>query len=262
MDKRYERVKSLGLDDALAVLVAVAGGMARRKTERTETDVRDYPSYSIEEVADYIGVPRRTLRSWISGYTYRTKGGVRRAPAIIKPADPKRNLLSFFNLVEAQVLAATRERNISVSRVRRAMEYLRETVQQERPLLNCVFQTHGQQIFVYELTKSRLKHPLNVSMHGQYGFGKILKKYLSRIERDSDGLPNRLFPVKAGQAQRRKVISINPGISSGKPALANSGIMAEVLWHRKRAGENVDELARDFRLKHSEVKAAIQFFAA
>ena len=154
--------------------------MARRKTERTQSDVRDYPSYSIEEVADYIGVPRRTLRSWISGYSYQTKNGIRRVPPMIQPADPKRNLLSFFNLAEAQVLAATRERDISIARVRRAMEYLREAFQDERPLLSSVFETHGQQIFVNKLAGCELKHPLNVAMHGQYGFGKILKRYLSR----------------------------------------------------------------------------------
>ena len=90
--------------------------MARNKIERVQQDVREYPSYSIEEVADYIGVPKRTLRSWVSGYSYRTRTGVRRAMPIIKMADPGRHLLSFFNLVEAQVLASTRERQISVAR--------------------------------------------------------------------------------------------------------------------------------------------------
>ena len=236
--------------------------MARRKTERTQSDVRDYASYSIAEVAEYIGVPHRTLRSWISGYSYRTKNGVRKAPPIIQPADPKGNLLSFFNLAEAQVLAATREQNISVARVRRAIEYLRDEVGEARPLLNCVFQTDGQQIFVDRLAGKRLRNPLNISKHGQYGFGKILKRYLSRIERDANGLPNRIFPIKAGRPQRGKVITIHPCISSGKPSLASSGVMAEVLWRRKREGESITELARDFRLRPSEVKAAIQYFAA
>lgn len=236
--------------------------MARKKIERTQEDVREYPSYSIDEVAEYIGVPKRTLRSWVSGYSYRTKGGIRKAPPIIQPADPKRLLLSFFNLVEAQVLASTRERNISVSRVRRAMEYLREEACEDRPLLNCIFETVGQQIFVQSLTGAKLKHPLNVSMHGQYGFEKILKKYLSRIERDEKGLPKLVYPMKAGHITQKREITIHPFVSSGKPSLRKSGIMAEVIWRRKREGENVAELARDFRLKPSEIKAAITYFAA
>jgi uncharacterized protein (DUF433 family) len=236
--------------------------MARKKIERTQDDIREYPSYSIDEVAEYIGVPKSTLRSWISGYSYKTRLGVRRAPPIIEPADPKNNLLSFFNLIEAQVLAATRERRIDVSRVRRAIEYLRENFREERPLLNCVFETVGQQIFVQQLTGSRLKHPLNISKHGQYAFKTILKRYLSRIERDAKGLPTRLYPMKAGRATQSKTITIYPFVSSGKPSVRGSGIMAEVIWRRKKEGETEKELARDFKLKPSEIKAAITYFAA
>ncbi len=236
--------------------------MARRKAERTQEDVREYPCYSIEDVADYIGVPERTLRSWISGYSYRTRLGIRKAPPIIIPADRKRNLLSFFNLIEAQVLAATRDRRISVSRVRRAIEYLREVEGEQRPLLNCIFDTVGQQIFVQKLTGSRLKHPLNVSRHGQYAFKAILKKYLSRIERDEAGLPTRLYPMKAGKPTQSKVITIYPFVASGKPSIRGSGINAEVIWRRKKEGETEKELARDFNLRLSEIKAAITYFAA
>jgi uncharacterized protein (DUF433 family) len=240
----------------------IGRSMARKKIVRTQDDVRDYPSYSIDEVAAYIGVPKRTLRSWVTGYKYRTKNGVRTAPAMIQAADPKRLLLSFFNLAEAQVLASTRERNVGIAKSRRAIEYMREELGVERPLLNCIFETAGQNIFVQQITGSKLKNPLNVSRHGQYGFGKILKKYLKRIERDEAGLPNLVYPMKANQQSQSKVISIHPFISSGKPALRKSGVMAEVIWRRKKEGEPLASLARDFRLKPSEIKAAITYFAA
>jgi uncharacterized protein (DUF433 family) len=236
--------------------------MARKKLVRTQEDVREYPSYSIDEVAEYIGVPKSTLRAWISGYTYKTRSGIRKAPPIIPPADPKANLLSFFNLIEAQVLAATRERKISVGKVRRAIEYLRDEAGEDRPLLNCIFDTAGQQIFVHRLTGSKLKHPLNVSKHGQYGFKAILKKYLSRIDRDAAGLPTRLYPMKAGKAVSGRLITIYPFVASGKPSLRKSGIKAEVIWLRKKEGETEKSLARDFKLKPSEIKAAITYFAA
>jgi len=236
--------------------------MARKKLERTQDDVREYPSYSIDEVAEYIGVPARTMRSWVSGYKYRTKHGFCTAPPIIEPADPKHLLLSFFNLVEAQVLAATRERHIATSKIRRGVEYLREKTGESRPLLKFVFSTHGQNLFVESMGGQPLKNPLNVSKHGQYAFGKILKKYLKRIERDAQGFPTVLYPMKAGHVTSAKVISIHPFISSGKPSLRKSGVMAEVIWLRKKEGEKVAALARDFRLKPSEIKAAIKYFAA
>lgn len=238
------------------------GAMARKKVERTVEDVREYPSYSIDEVAMYIGVPRRTLRTWISGYKYKSHGQVHQAPPMIEPADPKHLLLSFFNLVEAQVLAATRERRIGVGRVRRAMEYLRETTGVPKPLLQCVFSTHGNSLFVESIDGVKLKNPLNVSRYGQFVFGRFLQKYLQRIERDEHGLPTILYPMKAGRPTRAKVITIRPLVSAGKPSLKGSGVMAEVIWMRKREGEKIASIARDFRLKPSEIKAAITYFAA
>jgi uncharacterized protein (DUF433 family) len=236
--------------------------MARKKIYRTQDDIREYPSYSIDEVAGYIGVPKRTLRAWMSGYKYKTKFGFRRAPPIIQPADPEHNLLSFFNLIEAQVLASTRERRIPVSRVRRAIEFLKESAHEDRPLLTCVFETSGQEIFVQQLATGRLKNPLNVTRYGQYAFRAILKKYLSRIERDARGLPTVLYPMKAGTTARRKTITIHPFVSAGKPSLRKSGIMAEVIWYRKREGESERQLARDFKIPLGEIKAAITYFAA
>ena len=238
------------------------GTMARKKVERTVEDVRKYPSYSIDEVAAYIGVPKRTLRSWVSGYKYKNHGQVCQAAPVIEPANQKHLLLSFFNLVEAQVLAATRERRIGVGKVRRAIEFLREVTGVDRPLLRCVFATHGSSLFVESIDGKKLKNPLDVSRYGQYVFGKMLKRYLERIERDTSGLPTILYPMKAGQATRAKVITIRPYVSAGKPSLKKSGVMAEVIWMRRREGEKIASLARDFRLKPSEIKAAITYFAA
>jgi uncharacterized protein (DUF433 family) len=236
--------------------------MARKKSKKATADLRDYPSYSIDEVARYIGVPKRTLRAWIKGYSYPTSKGPTKALPIIQPADAENNLLSFNNLVEAQVLSATRERNISTAQLRRTIEYMRNHLNEERPLLTCVFGSHGQDIFVQQLAGKKLRNPLNVTRHGQYGFRSILKKYPNRIERDATGNPTRVFPMRAGDSRRKKSIVIHPSVSAGKPALSGSGIMVEVIWRRKKAGESIGMLAKDFRLKQSEIKAAIKYYDA
>jgi uncharacterized protein (DUF433 family) len=68
--------------------------------------------------------------------------------------------------------------------------------------------------------------------------------------------------MKAGHVTPNKVVIIRPYVSAGKPSLRKSGVMVEIIWQRKREGEKVAALARDFRLKPSEVKAAITYFAA
>ena len=62
--------------------------------------------------------------------------------------------------------------------------------------------------------------------------------------------------------ETNKRVAINPFISSGRPALRGSGIMTEVVWNRAKAGESMPVLARDFRLKPSDVKAAIHYCEA
>jgi len=236
--------------------------MALRKLERTQDDIREYPCYGIDEVAGYIGVPKRTLRNWITGYSYRTARGIRRARPVIEPADPEKTLLSFYNLVEAQVLAATKERKIGLARVRRTVEFMREKFKEDRPLLRCVFDTHGQEIFLQSISGRKLKHPLNVSRYGQYAFRPILQKYLSRIDRDVNGNPIRIYPMKAGEKRKKRNIVIHPFLSAGKPSLSESGVMVEAIWKRKKAGETITTLANDFRLSPSEIKAAIRYYAA
>jgi uncharacterized protein (DUF433 family) len=238
--------------------------MARRKVARTQDDVREYPAYSIEEAARYVGVPARTMRSWVRGYPYKTAHGIKHVPPLIQPADSTHNLLSFFNLAEAHVLAATREKNIPTSRVRRAVEYLRNVEQLDRPLLTHVFHRHGRNLFVKELFGRRLRQPLGVSAYGQYGINQVLRRYLERVERDKiDGRPILIYPLRRGQRDRRKRIAIYPLVSSGKPVLRGTGIPIEVIWARVTKGhESIPALARDFRLKRSDVKAAIRHFQA
>jgi uncharacterized protein (DUF433 family) len=81
---------------------------------------------------------------------------------------------------------------------------------------------------------------------------KILKKYLKRINRDSRGLPIRVFPIYS----RR--LEIHPLFASGKPVLKGKGITASVLWARNKTGESIPEIARDYGLRAIEVKEAIE----
>jgi hypothetical protein len=78
-------------------------------------DPRDVPTYSIREAASYMRLPSTTLREWVSG------------PArVIQLAGGRPPLLSFWNLVEAYVLAALRRRHrVPLQRVRKALRFPR-----------------------------------------------------------------------------------------------------------------------------------------
>jgi hypothetical protein len=75
---------------------------------RADVDPRELAIYTPADAALYLGIKRSTLASWIYGRYYNTTKGRVFFEPLIKPADVENRLLSFFNLAEAHVLAATR----------------------------------------------------------------------------------------------------------------------------------------------------------
>ena len=222
--------------------------MPRKHLTRMRGDVRDFPRYSISEAAFYVRIPTSTLMAWTRGQDYTTSKGIHRSfQPVIDLADPKNKLLSFYNLVEAHVLRATTEKGVPLRNVRKALEYIRETLPGKHPLLGHDFEVSGKDVFIRHLGKT-----INATRYGQLAMRRILKKYLSRINRDERGLPIQIFPIHS------KRLEIHPLFSSGKPIVKGKGITASVLWGRNKTGESISQIAKDYRLRKSEVKEAIK----
>ena len=222
--------------------------MPRRRPDRMRGDLREFPRYSISEAAFYVRIPASTLVAWTRGQDYRTSQGVHRTfEPLIELADPNNKLLSFYNLVEAHMLRSTTERGVPLKNVRKALEYIRETIPGSHPLLMHDFEVSGKEVFIKHLGDT-----VNATRYGQLAMRKILARYLRRIERDTKGLPLRVFPINS----RRLVI--DPQFSSGKPIVKDRGIVASVLWGRNRTGESISEIAKDYGLTELEVNEAIE----
>lgn len=135
--------------------------MARRPKIRTGMDVRDFGFYTIPQAAHYLNIPTTTLRWWVEGRRARLHGRRRRRfyPPLIEIADRRNHLLSFFNLVEAHVLSATRHKKVSMHDVRGNLDYLKKVTGQARPLLTSRLETFGRFLFV----RGAEGEPINVS---------------------------------------------------------------------------------------------------
>lgn len=224
---------------------------------RIPSDLRSVPSYGIPEAAHYLGIAEETLRSWVIGRKYPTATGPKISKSVIIPADPRTETLSFYNLVEAHVLLFARQvHGLKMPDVRYGIEYVREKMHVERPLINQVFWTDGKHLFV-----KTLEQVIDASKMGQLGIGLILDLYLQRIDWDKEGIASRLFPVRATSHDGRKIV-IDPTVSFGRPVLAESGIPASVIYHRKRLGENEDEISKDYGIDRSAVEEAISYYKA
>jgi len=216
----------------------------------TTGDIREYPRYSIEEAAHHLDIPLSTLNAWVRGYKRRDKfGKIHHYDGVLKLADPKRGLLSFFNLAEAYVLRFARRRDVPLKRVRLAMEYIREHFAHEHPLLRKDFATRGKSIFIRELGI-----PVNASSHGQMGIAEVLRRHMKGIKRGPDGLPEEISPFAD------KKISISLAYSSGEPVVAGTGIMVSTLISRTHAGDNADEIARDYGLDRKTLEQTVKAY--
>lgn len=223
--------------------------MPRRHPIRTEGDVRDFPRYSISEAAFYVRIPATTLHAWTLGQDYIAATGVHRTfKPLITLADKEHKLLSFYNLVEAHILRFTTvQRGIPFKNVRKALDYVHETIPGNHPLITHKFETSGKDVFVNHLGAT-----INATRHGQTAMRSVLEEHLKLIPRDAEGLPVRVFPINS----RR--LAIDPLFSSGKPIVRDKGITAVVLWGRSKSGDTILEIAKDYGLTEIEVKETIE----
>ena len=82
------------------------------------------------------------------------------------------------------------------------------------------------------------------------------------MEFDSDQMPLRFKPL-VGTGKRIREdgrIIIDPQLSAGRPVLKGTGIAAEVISMRRKSGESVALLAKDYRVTASAIKEAVRYF--
>jgi uncharacterized protein (DUF433 family) len=237
-----------------------------RKVERF-LDRRDEPRYAIKEAARTLGMSPATLDSWVNGRKYPTSAGPKFFKPLIDLAAP--GGLSFYNLVEAHILLSTRKKHrVEVPAIRRALDYVRRMYPSPHPLLSESFLTDGRDLFVKKIQYATgEEQTINVSSWGQLGLGPILDLYLRRIERDKRGWPVKLFPIRMNwpanlSVEPPRVVVIDPEVSSGRPVVNGTGVMAEVIVGRFNTGEGVGSIADDYSLQVSQIEEVIRYAPA
>lgn len=218
-------------------------------------DPRELPAYSLTEAARYLRMPEATLRSWVVGRPYPTTAGQRFFRPVIQPPEDGRPVLSFVNMVEAHILdAIRRQENMTLRKVRTAVAFLERNYHSRHPLAEHQFETDGLDLFIQ---KAGLL--INLSQAGQLAMRAVVAAYLRRVERDVKGLPIRLYPfTRKREAEEPRAVVIDPFVSFGRPVLAGTGIATAVLAERFKAGESVEELARDYGRTVLDIQEALR----
>jgi uncharacterized protein (DUF433 family) len=216
-------------------------------------DPRDVPNYSLGEAARWLGLVPNTLRVWLQGQSYTVQGGTRRAHPVVHPAATHPTCLSFWNLVECSVLLTMRKQHqVSLQKVRKALDYVGQHLGKRRPLIEQEFSTDGVGLFVDHYGKL-----IEASKQGQTAMREVLQAGLTRIERDEKGLAARLFPWRNDPGEAR-VVALDARVAFGQPVLANTRIPVEVVFDRFQAGDTIEALATDYRVSSATIEDLVR----
>lgn len=218
-------------------------------------DPREQPSYTIPEAARYLSIPASAIRHW-------SADGHSSPPLIVLPprSEKRPALLSFFNLVELHVLAAIRRRHaVSMPKVREAVNSLKREFElsmedKRHPLLSHAMAADGLDLFV-----EKYGALININRGGQIILKGMLNAALQRIDRDDRKIPVRLYPFTHSKTESAPaLIAIESGLSAGRPVINGTGLAAEIIAERYKAGESIRELANDYGVSRKEVEEAVR----
>jgi uncharacterized protein (DUF433 family) len=211
----------------------------------------DVPAYTLREAARLVSVPRSTLRAWVMGRTFPKRGGPGRSPRIIVPAVADGSFLSFTNVVEAHVLSALRKKHeLELEAIRKAVRYVHEKLEVERPLAMEQFKTDGVSLFV-----ERFGALIDAGAEGQIAMREVLAAYLERIEYDR-GRAIRFFPLHRESAPR--LVVVDPRRAFGRPVIVGTSVPVVDIRARFDAGDGIEELARDYELSVDRIEEALR----
>ena len=224
-------------------------------------DERYVPLYTLQEVARYVRVKPTTLRDWGLGHSYPETGPRRDSGPLFILADlMKPDRFSFMNLVESHILLALRQTHqVSMTKVRRATDWMRSETRRDHPLAELSIETDGLDIFVRHLGQT-----ISASEHGQVVIREVMQSFLQRVERDEQSRPVRFYPFTRevteevpGNSHPKRVV-IDPSVCFGRPVIAGTRIATATVFDRYSAGESLLELADDFGLELDAVEEALR----
>ena len=218
-------------------------------------DPREQALYTPADASCYLGINSQTLSTWLWGRKYPTVGGERFFHPLIDVADKENQLLSFFNLAELHVLAATRyQHNVTMKAIRTAMDTIERLYSSKHPLISKDFKTNGKDLFTQSLDENT-----NLSTPGQLNFKTVMDLFLAHVVADEHDLVKKIFPLIAGQPDDR-TISITHGIASSQPIIDGVGVPVWVVHNRYKDGETLKDIADDFGVPISKIQRAIEYF--
>lgn len=223
-------------------------------TSLAAADFRRIPAYTFTEAAHYLRISVTRLRTWCTGR--RTSGDRQGYQKIIRLDGRGKERLSFLNLVEAHLLLSLQRRqHIQLQEICRVLKWMSSKLRLSRPLLEVRFATDGARLYV-----ERISQVIDISSDEQRAMRETIEAYLSRVERDSSGIPVKLhlFTRKQPMSDAARIVVIDPAVAFGRPVFAGTRLPTIIVADRFKAGDTLQDLADDYRITPQELEEGLR----
>lgn len=228
---------------------------------KTSTTLLGTGMYPLERAARLVGADMRTVRRWLKGYSWKYGDGRRVSGPLwrlqyacdVELGDEQ--VLGFQDLLELRTVSRFVAQGVSLRVIRATIDVARETLG-DYPLHSRRFVTDGKRIFLEAVERAGQDPKLLDVRRRQFAMDAVIRpSLLEGIEYGPDASALRWYPVP-----RKRLVVLDPQIQFGQPIVADAGVPTDALAAAFKAeGENAERVARLYRVKPQEVKAAVAF---
>lgn len=205
------------------------------------------PNYRIGEAARFAHLSPQTVAKWHS-----QPGSNRKSTLSTKE---KGAALSYLQLIEVAVVSSFRKAGVRLNKIEAAREYLSKQLEAEFPFAVYRFKTDGKDLWMdyaqFEADAGD-KTLLAASSGGQLAWGDIIGRLQEFDYENEHGLA-----IRWHVAGRDENVIIDPRLQFGAPSV--EGVATWAFKGRWEAGEELDDIADDFGVSNSDVRAALRF---
>jgi uncharacterized protein (DUF433 family) len=200
------------------------------------------PAYQVRAAASFASVTSQTVRNWQKASHEGAALGPRESGAS----------LSYMQLQELAIVSAMRKLGVKLSTIRLARDWLARDLKTTFPFADERVKSDGQNVLL--LLKDELPKPdaklIIANKGGQYAWAEMIGRRFDQFEYE------RGIALKWHLTDDKCVV-IDPRISFGAPSVR--GVPTWVLRGREKAGESIDDIAQDYKLRAADVESALAF---
>jgi uncharacterized protein (DUF433 family) len=170
-------------------------------------------------------------------------------------------LLSFNDLAQSYFIDFIRKNvGISAGKAREILKNAKLETNSPYPLLDRNVKVFFKHILMdIPARRRRPRQLVDLSQHRQLAMEEVVDLFATRIRRNKSGEIVQLFPWKHWKRDDdRTPVTIDPNVMSGRLVITGTRIPVHVVAMRKRSGEEVRDLARDYGIPQVIIKQALR----